>query len=162
MDVILDNCSLINIINGDILEEVLNLEGINFHIGPIVYDEFTQYKDGSILDEMISKGLLSRVGEDVVTIEEYRSMLDKYGLGDGETECLCISRKFGYRMASDDKKARSSGIKEIGRNRVIGSIFLLKRLVEKNVFNCSEAFERYVFMKVSGGFLPDYKKDEFC
>lgn len=130
-------------------------------MGPIVYDECTRQACPE-LDKEIRDGKISMLDPSALSVSLFEDLLKKYGLGDGETECIAYGKTFEYAICTDDKTARSAAINECGQNRVTGSIGLLKVCSETNRMVCKEAYNSYLMMKNAGGFLPKLDTNFFC
>lgn len=123
MNIILDSCSVINLINGEVFDKIFQLENYCFHLGLIVQEEC--YKEPeqipSIELAIHNNGLL--LFEKDVEIDKYKEYKRKYNLGDGETESIISALDHNMILSSDDNKARRCAALEIGENRVVGSLF---------------------------------------
>lgn len=85
----------------------------------------------------------------------FLELLERFGLGDGETECLAFSVGADFGVCSDDRKARQICQSVIGKEKVMGSLGLLREAVHLGLVTADEAFQAYIKMKAAGGFLPD-------
>jgi len=159
MIIILDSCSLINLSNAKVLDKIFYLEGISFIIPFAVLDECKSIKGH--LDQLINEEILL-LDEETIDIKTYEEILNKYKLGDGETECISLCKITGHIMCSDDNRARKSGIKELGNENVIGSLRLLNYLSQERIISCSELSTAYYLMKSSGGFIPNLNPRTLC
>ncbi|MAT90910.1 MAG: hypothetical protein CMC35_09480 [Flavobacteriaceae bacterium] len=159
----LDSCSIINLINGGYLEEVLLIPNYVFVIGPSVYDEVSKIlSQKEIVDHFISMGKLHEFSDDI-DIEMMDSLFSQYNLGDGETESVTMSIENNFEICVDDKSARRMAEENIGAEKTMGSLRLLKFTVEKSLIECFEAFRAYELMINEGGFLPKgIPRNYFC
>lgn len=162
MTVVTDTCSLINLINGGVIREILSIPGYVFYIGNIVYDEVTVIQSQkNIIDDLINSGKIIQIIEDV-PIHDFKILKKQYGLGDGETESIAHCKNNKYHISSDDQKARICGGKELSETSVIGSLFLLREAVRLKIINCNDAKSAYLLMKIQGGFLPTVDESYLC
>lgn len=150
-DLIIDACTLVNLVNGECLEILSKLPG-NFHVGAIVLDECGTKRE--IIEKAINDGMLLELNEDEIDADIYLCFLGQYSLGEGETECLVFAHEKGMGVVSDDRKARTVAKKKVGKSRVFGSIWLLGEAVKAGVMSSEDAWDAYEKMKVNGGFLP--------
>lgn len=153
---ILDACSLINLINGGILDEVLEHAGVTFFVSPSVISE-CRGTDlvGKTVGQAIASGQLQEVDDSMVPATLYLDFLEKHKLGNGETECLAVASIQGLALCSDDLKARKMAGQEIGSDRVTGSLGLVKGVVRRGQLSEESAMHAYGQMKISGAFLPN-------
>lgn len=150
---ILDASTAINLANGDVLDVVLRLDGLTFAIGPIVLKECGTHQ--ATIGDQISKGLLGLASDEAIPASIFLQFLEKYELGDGETECLVIASLESCVVCCDDAAARRAVANELGRQSVSGSIGLLKEAVKQGALTPSQAVMAYEQMRVKGAFLPD-------
>lgn len=161
--IVLDACSLINLINGGNFDAVLGLSNKILTIGEVVYNEVAKIPSQKrIIDSKIASGELQVLNEDI-PLEVWESFQGRHELGDGETECLCFARLLGHKVCCDDKLARKALVGEFGSQNLIGSLRLLKWSVEQKIIPCNEARFSYLEMKLKGGFLPtNVPHNYFC
>jgi len=155
----LDACTLINLINGKVLQKIMQVPSVRIYIGKNLLDQ-------EILDEIQSNFVTTliycgqiQIVDSAVTIDEYFRLKEEYDLGDGETETIALSKQFDCYFASDDKKARKCAAIELGEGKVIGSLQLLKISVNEKVLSINEAWDAFELMKKKGAFLPDINTD---
>lgn len=160
-EILLDASSILNLVNGGTLDLVCELPH-KFYVGPIVYGECTERQPCPELDEMISKGKIKLLAGGIIPVSVFASLHTKYGLGDGETECLAYGKVLNYKVCTDDRKARESVIAELSKLSLTGSLGLLKEAAEANLITCSDANKSLRTMKASGGFLPSIDATFFC
>lgn len=161
--IVFDSCSLINLINGNQLDAILLLPGFTFIIGELVYAEVSKIPFQKIIvDKKIASNEIHLFAGEL-PLDLLSNLFAKFCLGDGETECICISSVYGYRICSDDNKARKAIISEVGLDNLMGSLRLLKMAVSHNVIICRDAKFSYLEMKLKGAYLPNNIEDSyFC
>ena len=151
MKTILDASALINLSNGRVLDAALRLPDCTFSAGPqVIAESVDQARDIALA---FANGL-ARLNDDLLPAALFLSLLEEFGLGLGETECLAFAIHGGYTICIDDRKARECCIQKLGGKFVIGTIGLLKRCVNSCVLTTLEAMTAYELMKSKGGFLP--------
>lgn len=162
METILDACSIINLTNSNYFDIILRLPERKWFVGQIVYEECNSGKNLlPELEQAIEDGYIILLsGEDIDALN-YLHLLESYHLGDGETECLAYSLEKGFIVCSDDGKARKIISMELGIDKVIGSLGLMKEAVEENLLTTDKAKSAYETMLRKGGFLPDIPDDFF-
>ncbi len=164
MDIVLDSSSIINMINGDYLDVVCAMPVHTLYIGKLIKEtEILETVQKTILDGLIQKSVIQVIDTDMA-LSQIVTLRNRFGLGLGETECIaiCINKR-GFYICSDDYKARKSAIKELGEEKVIGSLYLLRSLVLAGKISCLGALYAYKEMKMKGGFLPKaLDEDYFC
>jgi predicted nucleic acid-binding protein len=157
--VCVDACCVINLIKGDAIDIVSSLQSIKLGMQGLVEDEI-----GESFDHIISladKGRVSLLSGDQILASEVGAVASRYGIGLGESECIVIGKKLNCRIASDDKKARTAAHTELGKDRVTGSVGLLKLAVADGLLTERRAFELYEKMVSGGGFLPRLRVADF-
>ena len=87
--------------------------------------------------------------------------LERYKLGPGGTECLTYAINSDVMICSDDLKARQVAAGEFGRERVTGTLGLLRDVVLTGVTTDLITWEAYERMKQAGAFLPDIDRNFF-
>jgi predicted nucleic acid-binding protein len=129
------------LINGNLLQIVVDLPTFFFFVGDNVIDQ-------EILDQVQRLKVVTIIGENKiklldsnVTFSQFTHLKKKYNLGDGETECMALCKNYGYVIASDDQKARTSSIVELGEGRVIGSLYLIRQCVRELLIDCESAVQ---------------------
>jgi predicted nucleic acid-binding protein len=162
MNIILDASSIINLINGDVLQRVATIPGIILCISDgLLETEILDDVQKIMVETMINDGKVVLL-ESSISLSEYIGLKEKYDLGSGETECIALGRVHGYAICSDDWKARQAAATELGTPNVTGSLFLLKEAVKTSLMTCDEAKKSFQLMKHKGGFLPNISDDYFC
>lgn len=154
MNIVLDACAIINLVNGSVFDTVLKLREHEFFVGSLVSGECGELTS-TVLQPAIQTGRLTVIDDDECSASNFLALLQQYGLGDGETESLTFSQSLGYMICTDDKRARVVSAEVLGNDRVIGSLGLLKQAVQQQLLTASEAFRAYQNMKSGGGFLPE-------
>lgn len=161
-NIILDACSIINLINGDQIINALNLTGTKFFIGQAVYNELAKvHTQKVIIDTLINEGILIMLDVDI-DVDLLISLYKEYNLGDGETESMVLCKQLGFALCCDDRKARKASNDVIGEKSVMGSLRLMKFAVIEELIVCTDAELSLVKMKLEGGFLPNVGHGYFC
>lgn len=155
IDIALDTCSLVNLMNGNQLDAVLSISNKSFVISPSVYKETTKIPtQKEVIDEYLASGQL-RISESELDVSLLSNLYENYNLGDGETESIAICKNNpSTLLCCDDKKARTAAGKEMDSTNIIGSLRLLKIAVGEEIIKCTDAQISYLEMKFKGGFLP--------
>lgn len=158
---ILDTCTLINLVNGEVLPQVLILPNYQFLVSPMVRDESSSIAQA--VDYAVSTGQLGFVDDNVFSANEFAAAKQAMRLGNGETECILAAERLECLVACDDQQARRKAAERLGKpERVIGCIRLLRLLVDSHVLSSEQAFVAYQLMRDRGGFLPILKKNDFA
>lgn len=162
METILDACSIIILANSQIFETIIQLPTRKWVVGKIVFDECNDNENSvNELEEAIANGQIRLLDGSDVDAVLYLDLLDKYNLGDGETECITYALTNGFYVLTDDGKARQAVENEIGSRKVTGSLGLLKEAVDSNLITSAEAEIAYINMKDKGAFLPNLPNNFF-
>ena len=161
MNVIIDACSLINLHNGNCLALVPTLSETRIWVGPEVLRECNSECAMAVLS-LANRGEIGRIDDFEVGAERFLHLLDRFGLGPGETECLVVAEQNGFVVCSDDRRARTSTEIVLGQNRCIGTARLLKWCVRDRLFSCTDALRYFDLMKMEGGHLPNLEARFFC
>jgi predicted nucleic acid-binding protein len=160
VNVVLDASSIINLINGSVFKEILDLSDFDYSTCPLVVGECVgDY--GSEVSKLLDSNRIVLLDESSVSVRTFVDLLARFNLGDGETECLCFCLTSDFTFCSDDRKARNVGESLLGSDRVTGSLGLIKRAVEDMLLTPSEAEDAYREMRRRGGFLPDVPRGFF-
>lgn len=160
MRALLDSSSVINLVNAEAMDLVCRLD-VEWWLPPLVVDESGPTCAAVLLDLRI-KGLVHFLDDDTVNSERFLEFIDRYKLGAGETECMAIAVATDFSICCDDRRAREAASAIIGRERVFGTIRVLRWCVENRLIECTEAKAILRSMRAQGGFLPDTPKDFFC
>lgn len=161
MRVLLDSSSVINLVNAGALELVCSLEDTEWWLPPAVVDE-SGPSCAAVTLELQQKGQINFLDDGEMDAERFLYLLDTYSLGAGETECVAVAVDADYHVCCDDRRARTMAAEIIGADRVFGTVGLLKRCVQEQRIDCSEARRMLCLMRESGGFLPDTPQSYFC
>jgi predicted nucleic acid-binding protein len=148
---VLDASSAINCINSDSLNVVLSVPRLSLGIGPIVRGECGD----AALEAAIALGTLQSLDDSTIPAGRFLALLQKYRLGDGETECLAFAETQGLIVVTDDGAARKAAQDLLGAERLTGTLGLLRRAVLAELIAPEDGMRRYELMKSKGAFLPD-------
>lgn len=161
MITIVDACCAINLSNARVLGLVLGASDRRWAVGPRVLDECTG-ECGQALRVAISSGRVSAFDDEHIPASVYLSLLGTYGLGEGETECLAIATSDSdVCIATDDRRARSTAINLFGKERLTGSLGILRDCAAHSTLSGSDAFAAYRLMIEAGAFLPKIEQSFF-
>jgi len=163
MEIVLDACTIINLINGKILDKIISIPRLLIFVGDNLLEQeiYLNLPQRVIIESLIQSKKITLLESDV-TLNEFTKLKKVYDLGDGETECIALCKKHGYAIATDDKRARMSAKIELGEAKIVGSLFFLREAVRNEVIECEDALASFKLMKKHGGFLPNLDKDYFC
>jgi len=161
MKIILDACSIINLVNSSGLDSCAALERCDLFLGPIVFGECAE-GPAQILIDLIKSGEITQLSDDDIPIDNFLALLSEYNLGEGETECIAEALSLNYMVCTDDGRARKIAKLRLGDERVIGSARLLRWCVEEKLLVCRDANQQFAAMKNAGGFLPNVPDGFFC
>lgn len=161
MNYIIDNCSLVNLANCNLLTQCVIKLPHSFFITPIVCDkECTSCK--SEVDYLIATGLLSKLAF-TPDVAEFVKLANDFSIDDGECESILACQFHDFALVSDDNAARKCAEQLLGVNNRTGSLGLVKQLVATGDIECAQAIAAYHEMKRAGGFLPRINpKQELC
>jgi predicted nucleic acid-binding protein len=154
-----DACCLINLNNGAVLEKIATAGHRKLVYQGLVEDEL--HSPAAAVRKLTAEGALTRISGSNIFASEISSIIRKYDLGLGESECIAIGVKYGMVVASDDGKARAAASNEVGRARVTGSIGLLKEAVSTGALTSGEAYRAYSLMVGAGAFFPTLAANDF-
>ena len=162
MNIVLDACSIINLVNGNCIDKVLQLD-YAFYIGDMLLEQEILSVEQKIILEMLIQNRHLQILSSNVSISNFIEFTKKHDLGLGESECLLLCKNLGYTICTDDKKARICSGNELGKEKVVGSLYLLKASVKATLINCGDAIDYYKLMRFKGGFLPkNLDQNYFC
>lgn len=161
MQIVLDACSIINLVNASGLGACADLENCQLLVGPIVFGECNE-EPAKILTEMIATGRISQLEDADIPLDLFLGLLDQHNLGEGETECITAAVHSELMVCSDDGRARRIAARYRGDSQIVGSARLLQWCVQQGTLVCTDASGKFVQMKHCGGFLPDLPNDFFC
>jgi predicted nucleic acid-binding protein len=150
---IFDASAMLNLAHGEVLGRVLIA-----HVGPQVRRECGSI--ASVVDILIDTGKLILLNDSDLPAARFLALLDCYGLGAGETECLTFAELGDHIVCCDDRRARMMIARELGAKRVIGSLGLLVRAMHCKLLTSVAAFGAYEQMRQRGGFLPEVSIDD--
>lgn len=159
MNIIYDSGSLINLANGHVLHAIFNSSHHNAFIGPLVYDECVSIAPE--LKELLDSGELSLLADASLTPTEFSDLLQRHGLGVGETECIAFLSRTDFVVSCDDAAARKVLMSLYGADRVTGTLGLLILAVGKHEISLEAAFASYQQMRAAGGYLPALSLEGF-
>jgi predicted nucleic acid-binding protein len=148
---VLDACTVINLLRGGVFDLCIERRPGPYFIGTYVLDELGPDRE-SILRHIRETGIEFVDGSDIPA-NLFLLLIQKYDLGDGETEAISIAVRYGYTVCTDDRAARAAAVAEMGN--VMGSLGILRELVHAGAIPASEAFAAYQLMVSGGAFLPD-------
>lgn len=160
MITVMDTSVLVNCSNGSVLAVIFRLPNRTFIIPPAVVTEFSLGDLGSV-QEALAAGRATILNESEVPGALYLKLLDDWGLGEGETECIAYASHTSVHISSDDGLARRRATELLGPDRVSGTLRLLKEAVEETLLTKDDAFAAYQRMRAAGGFLPAISSDFF-
>ena len=161
--ILFDASALINLVNGDKFAVVLSLPDREWFVGPLVVGECAPRNPISdILTAAILAGNVNLLDDSESSGGAFLNLLERFDLGNGETECLTFAAFSDFTVCCDDRKARSAMLAELGPDRVTGSLGLLKDAVKQELASVEEAYEAYIRMKGAGGFLPNIGQQFFA
>lgn len=158
MNAVLDTSVIINLFNGSKLCNVIRWER-EWRIGPIVVREC----NANITLHLLEKAdYWEAIDDSAIDAAEFIRLINVYNLGEGEAECIayCLNYTEVY-FYCDDRRARRVALEILGRERVSGTLGLLRLVVAGNRMNAGEAYRSYVLMKEAGGFLPNISESYF-
>lgn len=162
MKLILDACTIINLINGQALDKVAQMLSYTFYISDFLLEqELLSNSHKIFIEALLLQGKITLITSDTA-LSEFTGLKSKYNLGDGETECIALCKKHNYSIATDDRKARINAVKELSEDRVVGSLYLLREAVRNNILTCEQGVTSYLLMKAEGGFLPKVDEKYLC
>lgn len=155
MKLILDASSLLNLAHGGVLERVLSIPGTTALIGPQVYNECQSIK--AAIDELVAAKVLGMATDDDLPAGLFFDLLERHGLGPGETECIAFATHDATidLVCCDDRRARNVCSQLLGRNHLTGTIGRLEFAVGASVLTREEAWTAYQRMLAAGAFLPE-------
>lgn len=156
----MDACAIINLANAQILERVVQLAAHRLAVSPAVVNECNS-GDAALIVDLHAGGLIDFIDIDDVPADRYLELLDHYGLGEGETECIVVAEVVNCLICCDDRKARNAAAEVIGADSVLGSLRLIRWCVDEGIFISGEAWNAYHAMIDAGGFLPTLPANYF-
>lgn len=157
----IDASSVINLNNAGALPTICKLKRCRLWLSPIVVSECEPTCAATIL-QLQQTDAIGFVDDDKVPGELFLSLLSEHELGEGETESIAVSKTLGYQLCCDDKKARAVAEEILGPSSVVGSLRLLRWCVEEKLLACTRAYEIFIKIKATGGFVPQTPQEFFC
>jgi predicted nucleic acid-binding protein len=128
-------------------------QGDEYLIGAFVRGECDDYIP-PLGSDLIARGVL-RLVDDPWVVDAVALLSRTHRLGIGELECLAYaSRDATLIVCCDDGRARRVIAAQIGQERVVGSIGLLRRCVRNGVLLPAIAQQSYEQMRQAGAYLP--------
>jgi predicted nucleic acid-binding protein len=107
------------------------------------------------------KAKLVRLRNEDLDAAAFLELVDQYGLGEGETECLAHALASGdLIVCTDDRKARGIITALLGRPRLTGTIGLLLRCFRSGALKAEEIRRSHEMMVASGAFLPSIRDED--
>jgi predicted nucleic acid-binding protein len=155
---IFDASAILNLAHGEVLSTILQIPSLIAHMGPQVRRECGRIAPR--LDALIDAGQLILLDDSDLPATSFLELLNHYGLGAGETECLAFAKLGDHIVCCDDRRARLMISGELGQNRVVGSLGLLVRAMHCHLVTSEAAFGAYEKMRRRGGFLPEISIDD--
>ena len=151
MIVIFDASTLINLVNGEVLAEILSIPGAAFQMSAAVRTE----------SKSIAEERLGLVDDSLISVSAFREAKRLMQLGDGETECILAAASMGCAFGCDDQAARKRAKQRLGAGNLIGSIGLLRMTINAGLLSSEAAFASYGLMLARGGYLPQLAPSDF-
>ena len=151
--IVVDTCSLLNWVSGGAFDAIVSLPFTLYVVGPLVEAESTTIVQ--FLAQYFASGTLVRLLNEDLDAAVFLGLIDTYGLGEGETECLAHALASNdLIVCSDDRKARSAVVACLGQQRLTGTIGLLLRCFKSGIFCAGEVQVAHQKMVDAGAFLP--------
>jgi predicted nucleic acid-binding protein len=149
---LLDASTLINLVNGMVFELLIGAADCQFVVGPVVRTECGSAREQ--IEAAVARGNLEILDGAAISVTAFLEALAVHELGRGETECLVAAEALGATVCCDDNAARTVMIAGLGRERVVGTIGLLRKAVSLGILEPKAAESAYGLMRSMGGFLP--------
>ena len=159
MIVILDASTLINLVNGEVLAEILSIPGATFQMSVAVRTESKSI--AAAIDAAVAEGRLGLVDDSLISASAFREAKRLMQLGDGETECILAAASMCCAIGCDDRAARKRAKQMLGAGKVMGSIGLLRMAIDVGLLSSEAAFASYGLMLARGGYLPQRALSDF-
>ena len=138
---------------------IVSLPVTLYVVGPLVESESMTI--AQILAQHFSSGKLVRLRNEDLDAVAFLELVDKYGLGEGETECLAHAlASSDLIVCTDDRKARGIVTALIGRPRLTGTIGLLLRCFRSGAIEGEELLRSHKMMVEAGAFLPRIRAED--
>lgn len=144
--IIADANILINFIRINAFFLLENLPDRQFGITTGVYEEILPGRGRERVDEAIQKGSIRvyRV-EGTGALNLFSRYIETLGIG--EASSLALVKEQGWTLATDDRQCRSLAAKEIGRDRISGTVDLIVYSIESGLLAVSEADQLLVLLE---------------
>ena len=159
MIIVLDASTLINLANGEVLDTILRLPGLEYHVSTVVRRESRTV--AAAIDTAVAEGRLILVDDSIIPIGAFIAAKDQFDLDDGETECVIAAQVMGAVVACDDAAGRQVVRDILGVSRLKGTIGLLRMAVDEGLLDAEAASTAYSLMRSRGGYLPPLASDYF-
>jgi predicted nucleic acid-binding protein len=151
--IVVDTCSLLNWVNGGAFDAIVSLPLTMYVVGSLVEAESTTI--AQLLAQHVASGTLVRLRNEDLDAAVFLDLIDTYGLGEGETECLAHAlASDDLIVCSDDRKARAVVAALLGPQRLTGTIGLLLRCFRNGIISADELRRAHQMMTDAGAFLP--------
>jgi len=151
MQIYLDTCTLLNLINGEVLQHVLAFQDATFFVSREVERESESERE--LIRFLVNEGLLEFADDALISFDLLNDKRVEWGLGIGECETILVAAQSNGIVACDDSKARNRIEIELGNNRLTGSLGFLQKLVYDSVLSQEDAYNAYLRMRANDGFL---------
>jgi len=158
---LIDACAVINLHNCGKLATICDLPDTEIALSPIVVSECGLDCAAEII-ALEAAGRVQFVPDTEISTDRFLDLVAEHDIGDGELESITVCEATNRAFCTDDAAARRLASNLLGAPEVMGSLRLLKFAVEASLLKCSDAFEGYLQMRDSGGFLPELQTDFFC
>lgn len=144
--IVADANILINFIRINALYLLEALPDKHFGITPAVYEEILQGRGRERIDEAIRK---EAIGVYRVEGVDALRLFSRYTetLGIGEASCLALVKERGWVLATDDRQCRRLAEKEIGVDRITGTVDILSEAIESDLLTIAEADHLLVLLE---------------
>jgi predicted nucleic acid-binding protein len=96
-----------------------------------------------------------------MSASSFASLLNKFNLGLGETECIAFSLQDQFVISCDNAAARHIMTAQFGPKKLTGTLGLVVLAVQDKIVAEGHAFACYEQMRALGGFLPNLSKIKF-
>ncbi len=137
--VVCDACVLINLIMVRRLSLLNRLKGLRFVVAPEARAEVTRSRQIKELEKAFSKRWLREVPLIREGEAELKARLSR-DLDEGESASLALASGRGWMLASDEAGILvSMSEKELGKDRQIGTVWLLREAIHQGLLGVEEA-----------------------
>lgn len=158
MSLIIDSCSLINVVKAGLADELKNDPCLQLVVGPVVREEVWRTpNDGRVL---VPRTLVTDIHEEV-DASELVELMDRCLIGPGEAEAIILADRLNLFLFCDDRRGRRVASDLFGEDRVIGTLGLALHLARES--GCvQQLYERYDNARAEGAFLPSHTRGSFA